>query len=193
MLVTSGTGWIGASENDDMSEYSFTLTIEGGLDPERVDALYEAGCGDMTFQGDETGRGSADVHREAATYFDAVVGAIRDIERVSGLRVVEIEDQELVGLADIAWRLDRTQESARLLAAGKRGPGGFPAPVVPRRRGRVWRWSEVADWSNRNLGTALDPEESRFVRVLNAALALRHAEDRLSRRERQVLLELAAS
>jgi len=176
-----------------MSEFSFTLTVEGGLDPARVDALYEAGCSDMTFQGGESGRGSADVHREAATYFDAVVGAIRDIERVPGLRVVEIEDQELVGLADIAWRLDRTQESVRLLVAGKRGPGGFPAPVAPRRRGRVWRWSEVADWSNRNLGTAFDPEESRFVRVLNAALALRHAEDRVSRRERQALLELAAS
>jgi hypothetical protein len=44
----------------------------------------------------------------------------------------------------------------------------------------VWRWSEVADWCNRNLGTAFDPQESRFVRVLNAALALRHAEDRVS-------------
>jgi hypothetical protein len=43
------------------------------------------------------------------------------------------------------------------------------------------------------LGTAFDPEESRLVRGLNAALALRHAEDRVSRRERQALLELAAS
>ena len=81
----------------------------------------------MTFQGDEAGPATADVHREAANLVDAVLSAIRDIERVPRLRVIEVERQDLVGLTDIAWRLDRSAESVRLLATGQRGPGGFPA------------------------------------------------------------------
>jgi hypothetical protein len=66
-----------------------------------------------------------------------VLSAIRDIELVSGLRVVEVERQEFVSLTDIAWRLGRTPESVRLLATGRRGPGAFPSPAVRRRRSQL--------------------------------------------------------
>lgn len=176
-----------------MTEHEFTLIVDGGLDAEVIEALFEAGCSDMTFQGDEVGPASVDVHREAGNLLDAVLSAIRDIERVPGLRVIEIERQDLVGLVDIAWRLGRTPESIRLLATGRRGPGGFPAPVVRRRRGRLWTWAEVAEWANRHLGTSFDPEEAKLVTMLNAALALRRGAPGLSESERQALQELAAA
>ncbi len=160
---------------------------------EVVDALFEAGCSDMTFQGDEAGPISVDVHREAEHLVDAVLGAIRDIERVPGLRVIEVERQDLVSLADIAWRLGRTAESVRLLATGRRGPGGFPAPAVRRRRGQLWKWAEVAEWTNRHLGASFDPEEPVLVSMLNAALTLRRGARVLSEPERRALQELAAA
>jgi hypothetical protein len=176
-----------------MTEYGFTLIIEGKLDLEVIEALFESGCSDMTFQGDEAGPATADVHREAASLIDAVLSAIRDIERVPRLRVVEVERQELVGLTDIGWRLARTPESVRLLAAGRRGPGGFPAPAVRRPRGQLWKWADVAEWANRNLGSSFDPQELAHVTVLNAALALRRGAPGLPEPARRALQELAAA
>src|ERR1041385_6775088 len=176
-----------------MSEYSFTLLIDGSRNEERLRALYEAGCDDMTFEGDESGgRSSADVHREAANLMEAVRSAVTDIERVPGLAVVAVADQELVGLADIAWRLDRSPESVRLLASGRRR-SGFPSPAVRRLRGQLWRWSEVAAWANRHLGMAFDPAEADLVAAINATLALRRLATRLPERERTALRTLGAA
>jgi len=175
-----------------MSEYSFTLEIDGPLTEERVRALYESGCDDMTFQGDETGPGSADVHREEPNLVDAILSAVSDIERVPGLTVHGVENQELVGLADIAWRLDRTPESIRLLASGRRR-SGFPSPVVRRRRGQLWRWSEVAAWANEHLDTQFDPHEADLIAAINAAFEVRRLSSRLAERERHALRTLAAA
>jgi hypothetical protein len=176
-----------------MTEYGFTLIVEGKLDLDVVEALFEAGCSDMTFEGDEAGPATADVHREAANLVEAVLSAIRDIERVPSLRVIEVERQDLVGVGDIAWKLNRTTESVRLLATGRRGPGGFPAPAVRRRRGQLWRWADVAVWANRHLGTRFDPGELVLIDMLNAALALRRGVPGLSEPERQALKDLAAA
>jgi len=175
-----------------MNEYSFTLQIDGPLTEERVRALYESGCGDMTFQGDETGPGSADVHREAPNFVDAILSAVSDIEHVRGLTVHGVENQELVGLADIAWRLDRTVESSRLLASGRRR-SGFPSPVVRRRRGQLWRWSEVAAWANEHLDMHFDPHETDLIAAINASLEVRRLASRLAERERRALRMLAAA
>jgi hypothetical protein len=175
-----------------MSEYSFTLLIDGTLTEERVRALHQAGCDDMTFQGDESGRASADVHREAGNLVEAVRSAVTDIESVPGLAVLAVEDQELVGLADIAWRLDRTLESVRLLASGRRR-SGFPSPAVRRVRGKLWRWSDVAEWANRHLGTSFDLDEADLITAINATLALRRIVTLLPERERTALRTLAAA
>ncbi len=176
-----------------MSQFDFVLVMEGPMDLAAVEALFEGGCSDMTFQGDEHG-GLALVHREAPVVIDAVLGAIRDIETASRLRVVEVENQEMVDLSDIAWRLGRTPESVRLLASGRRGPGGFPAPAVRRRRGQLWRWPEVAVWANEHLADVqLDPDEPARMAAINAALALRWRARRLPERERVELQELAAA
>jgi hypothetical protein len=56
-------------------------------------------------------------------------------------------DQDLVLVGDIARRVGRTRESVRLLVDGKRGPGGFPAPLGVVGEGtRIWPWSPVVEW-----------------------------------------------
>ncbi len=176
-----------------MAEYDFTLVIDGGLTPERLEDLYEAGCSDMTFQGGETGQASADVHREAPSFVDAVLSAVRDIERVPGLRVWEVENPDLVGIADLAWRLNRTPESVRLLAAGKRRKAAFPRPAVRRQRGQLWRWVEVASWANQHLGTNFDLDQPAHIAAVNTALALRRNVKVLPEPQRRTVKKLALS
>jgi hypothetical protein len=70
-----------------MAEFELELTIDGELTAERVNALYEAGCDDMTFSsiGNVV---SAMVTREAPSLEEAIVSAIETVESVSGLRAV---------------------------------------------------------------------------------------------------------
>lgn len=73
-----------------------------------------------------------------------------------GARPVRL-DQDLVSITDIAERTGRTRESVRLLADGRRGPGGFPAPIGTVGDGiRVWPWTVVVDWFRESLGHDLD-------------------------------------
>jgi hypothetical protein len=88
--------------------------------------------------------------------------------------------------------LDRTAESIRLLASGRRR-SGFPTPVVRRRRGQLWRWSEVAAWANEHLGTDFDPHEADLIAAINAALEVRRLVTRLPEPERRALRTLAAA
>lgn len=65
-------------------------------------------------------------------------------------------DQDLVSVSDIARRAGRSRESVRLLVDGKRGPGGFPAPLGVVGEGtRVWPWSVVLEWLDQALGVDL--------------------------------------
>jgi len=162
-----------------MTEHEFTLVIDGDLADEKVAAtLFEVGCDDATF-GIIDGIGYGEFIREASTFADAVMSAIRQVESVAGLRVMHIEPDDIVTMTDIAERLDRTRESVRLLIAGQRGPGGFPPPIShSRERSRLWRWSDVAEW----LGQ-IEPEEeesARFMAAVNAALELRHRLDQMT-------------
>ncbi|HUC36932.1 MAG TPA: hypothetical protein VMR97_07400 [Acidimicrobiales bacterium] len=174
-----------------MPEYEFTLVIEGDLTQEDVArALFEAGCDDATF-GVIDGMGYGDFVREAASFSDAVLGAIRQVESTNLLRVLRVEPDDIVTMADIADRLDRTRESVRLLIAGRRGPGGFPSPISHGvERGRLWRWSDVAMWLDQ-----LEPDEleaAHFIAAVNATLELRRhlpvLNDYLAAKEIQALI-----
>lgn len=174
--------------------YEFTLSVAGGaLTHALADELYEAGCDDMTFEGSfDAGPApiTAHVDREAGSFMDAVMSAITDIESVPGLRVEALEAGDMVTLGEIAKRLKRTRESVRLLMTGRRGSGGFPAPIARiGRHGTVWSWPDVVAWANRSLGTNIDPGVAAEAPVVNAALRLRRA----SQSEREALRPLLAS
>jgi hypothetical protein len=57
------------------------------------------------------------------------LAAVDQVESIQGLRVMRVEPDDIVTMAEIADRSDRTRESVRLLIAGQRGPGGFPRPM----------------------------------------------------------------
>jgi hypothetical protein len=82
------------------------------------------------------------------------------------MQVVGVEDEDLVTLQTIAQRLDRSYESLRLIAAGKRGPGGFPAPITAG-QWSLYSWTEVTRWF-RSHGTNL-PQADRRAQTLAAA------------------------
>ena len=173
-----------------MREYSFTLAIEGDVD-EKLDELFEAGCDDATF-GSVDGAHYADFDREAPTLAKAVYSAIVDVESVPGLRVRRVEPDDLVTAAEIAERLGRTRESVRLLSAGKRGPGNFPAPVSHlQSRNRLWRWSDVAAWAGET--NAQELAEARLIAAANAALELRAARAGLTDSDRDLVASLPLS
>lgn len=163
-----------------MTEHELDIRIDGELTDDRIEQLFEAGCGDMTFTGGEGFTTStALVKREGPTFLDAAFSAIRDIEKVDGLRVVGVDAEDLVSMADIARRLGRSHQSVKYLVDGKRGPGGFPAPDLWIDGKRpAWEWADVTAWTDANLGTNFgDDPTARAGRALNAALALRQADE----------------
>jgi hypothetical protein len=172
-----------------MSEFEFTLVIDGDLEDEAVlDKLFEAGCDDATF-GVIDGIGYGDFHREARSFIKALVSAIKAVEGPGGLKVLHVEPDDVVTMADIAHRLDKSREYVRLLVAGRKGRGGFPPPISHLRgRSRLWRWSDVATWAG-----MLDEEaqeQAQFIAAVNALLELRRS--RLGKQERERLLKVVA-
>lgn len=167
-----------------MPEHHFTLIVTGPV-AEHADELYEAGCDDALL-GEIDGVPYADFDREADTLAQALTTAITQIQSVAGLRVVRVEPDDLVTAAEIAQRLGRTRESVRLLAAGQRGAGDFPAPVShTRRRSRLWRWADVLAWTGQ-----ADPDElaaAQFIAAINAALELHARASALREPERRAL------
>jgi hypothetical protein len=157
--------------------YTFTLLLHGAdpLTKDNMRALERAGCNDALF-GRRGTVSYANYDREAASFGEAVLSAIRDVERaVPGLKVTRVEPEELVSASQIALRTKRTRESIRLLIEGKRGPGNFPAPAVWLSSSRkLWRWTDVADWFTTNLQNPVsDVQTAAFVASVNAALAFR--------------------
>jgi hypothetical protein len=170
-------------------EFEFVLVVDGPIeDDAMIDLLYEAGCGDATL-GSVDGVGFAEFMREADRFAEAVTSAIADVEKVAGFRVRRVEPDDLVTLSEIGERLGRTRESVRLLAAGERGAGDFPAPASHlRSRFRLWRWSEIAAWAN--VVSKEDRANALFVAALNAALEMR-ALRQLPAAERTMVRRLA--
>lgn len=173
-----------------MKAYDFTLVLAGGspdLLERHIDDFYEAGCDDALF-GERDGVVYGDFSREARGLAEAVCSAIRDVEGAAdGVTVARVEPDVLVTLAAIADRLGRSEESVRLLIVGKRGPGGFPAPIarLGRRKSRLWRWTDVLAWM-KDLEEGPPDESAREARILeaiNGALALRRASAGLDEQE----------
>jgi hypothetical protein len=178
-----------------MSTYEFTLRIDREITEEEADALYGVfNDGSIT-----TGSGRTEIEftREAQGWAYAIGSAIRDVEGVAGLTVTGVGQEDLVSVLDIAHRARRSREAVRLWAAGKRGPGGFPAAAWRSPAGeRFWSWAHVARWikDNLNLAVEAEPEELRRAdEILRARQAITDArrilnEDECMRRQLGPLL-----
>lgn len=109
---------------------------------------------------------------------------------VEGLSVRRVDEDDLVTVNDIAERIDRSRQSVNQLIAGDRGDGTFPQPLGRTRgHGRVWSWSEVAEWA----GADYDAETGAVLRAVNGALALRRAGRALGDKSLRRLVEVATA
>lgn len=173
-----------------MTTWGFTLRLNREPTDEELDLLFEAGCDDSAPEG-------ALLHfdREADTLLHAVLSASRDVAKVPGLRVGGVTRDDVVSLREIAARLDRTYESARLLAEGKRGPGSFPPPVIDIGFTKLYLWVEIEEWAHGSLGSqgAAPADPERDIALADAVLTVRNRLANASRSERKAILELIAA
>ena len=176
-----------------MTTYQFTLIVEAPdlQSDDLVEALYEAGCDDALIgRVDDTQY--LDFDRESLSLEEAILSAVADVEHVDGVEVIRLADAGLVSMTEIAARIQRTRESVRLLIAGERGPGGFPAPVTdPRNRYRLWRWFDVERWLASYLEQQQPPTDDHAAAAINAVLELRHHGRYIEPTSRARLRELA--
>jgi hypothetical protein len=147
-----------------VTTHEFTFVLDHALDDDEIDALFDAGCDDATPE-IEQARTLLHFDRDAPNLADALVSALDNVQ-ASGLQVVAVESNDLVTVKDIAARTGRTYESVRLLAAGKRGPGGFPAPMAPG-GWQFYSWAQVSQWFATNVGGVR--EASTYDRIIAAA------------------------
>jgi len=77
-----------------MTSHEFTLKMNREVTDDEIEALYEAGCDDA---GIETGPLGTiiDFTRTAPSLAEALVSAVRDIEKVPGLRAVGVAAQPI--------------------------------------------------------------------------------------------------
>jgi predicted DNA-binding transcriptional regulator AlpA len=138
-----------AKQTEPMRSYNFTLILSGvrEIEAEVEDALFDAGCDDALL-GSRDGVVFLDFEREAPSAREAVLSAIADVGKAGiGARVARVEPDELVTMAEIARRTNRSRENIRQLAAGLRGPGDFPPPVANlKQKSPIWRWADVEAW-----------------------------------------------
>jgi hypothetical protein len=159
-------------------EHEFVLVLSGVAELTSIvmDSLYEAGCDDAT-PSIRFGRVYLTFARLAPSLRDAILKAIQDVKRANiGAGVLYVDDCNLVSQADIARRINRTRQQVGQYVSGRRGPGGFPAPVCDLTEGHpLWQWCEVSYWLWQN-GIVGDGvlNESRVVAAINSALELFH-------------------
>ncbi len=169
-----------------MTTWNFRVSLNRAPTDEEADALYEAGLDDCSIGG---GPGGIDHYlmcdREADSMLDAIASVIAQIKTVPGLWPIAVGEDDGVTLGDAARRHGgRTQASLRQLAAGQRGPGGFPAPLIEADNIRLYSWAEISEWLRTRMGDDIPPENpdvalaDALVR-LNCRARAAHREDGL--------------
>jgi len=165
-----------------MTSYEFTLKLNRQVTADEADMLYGSGCDDSAIETGPLGT-RIDFDRDAKSLAEAIATAVRDIEKVPGLRAVGVACDNMVALADIAARAGVSREAVRLWAVGRRGPGSFPSPVLITTGGEsVWDWEQVAAWlaeyRNRRSHATFNRADTR-LRVLCTADRVLAARDAL--------------
>ncbi|MEV0716994.1 hypothetical protein [Asanoa sp. NPDC050611] len=110
--------------------------------------------------------------RPGSALADAIATAIDHVETRTELHVVRVADRDWLTLAEIAARIGRSREIVRLWAVGRRGPGGFPAPLEPDRDTSYYSWAQVSPWLRERMGYDL-PDDEPILAATNLALQLR--------------------
>lgn len=148
-------------------DFAIIANCPQGLTPVVEDALFEAGCDDVTLS-IRYGLLYLEFSRSAQNLQEAIVSAILDIRKSElDLRVIRVDECNLVSASDIARRSDRSRQMIHQYMTGKRGPGGFPPPVCNLAdHAPLWAWCAVSYWLVQN--QILRAEESMNAEVVQA-------------------------
>lgn len=170
-----------ASSNTNV--FTVLLRIPAAREPdEYAERIYESRSLDDAMLGGPDANGVFDLEfdRPGKSFPRVVLKAITAVQEVlPEAELLRVEPDDLVTIAAIAARAGRSHESVRLLSQGRRGPGGFPAPAGRiDEKTQVWRWSEVAQWFEEEMGMEIaDAPEAAFLAALNDVLELRRLGD----------------
>jgi len=152
--------------------------------PNLEDALFEAGCDDALLQSINN-TVMLEFDRQAPNLKTAILSAISNVESADiDVYVASIAPEHLVGLSDIAERINATRQSVSLMAQGKRLKGNFPTPIFKlNNKSTLWRWTDVISWLKKQgkLQNTHLLEEAIFIEDLNVALELREPDARKRR------------
>ena len=171
-----------------MTQFEFTVVLDRVPNDDEYDLFFEAGLDDTTPE-TRDGRCVLNVNRKAKSLNAAIESVVKDVKK-AGFTAVGIEEEDLVSLRTIAQRMGRSYESVRLLASGKRGPGGFPAPLS----GDGWAlysWVKVSEWFHAHYG--VEPNLSDDERVLAATDYLLRARELVGSEEILMLVTALAT
>ncbi|EIA1625486.1 hypothetical protein V8046_004781 [Vibrio parahaemolyticus] len=119
-----------------------------------------------------------DFDREANSYEEAVVSAIKPVNSVDGLTVKSVDAGQYVGLSDTAELSQLTRSALSKFSKGERGDGIFPTPYL-RVQGKVplYDWSEIAQWlESRGLVEKGIADNAKITAQLNMELKLEKGE-----------------
>ncbi|WP_280724802.1 hypothetical protein [Kitasatospora sp. MAA4] len=124
---------------------------------------------------------------EAPTLVEAVADVARRIRLIPGLRAVAARHDDMVTLGEAAQRSGRTRTSLDLLASGKRGPGGFPAPEWTTPGTSFYSWAKITAF----LVSLGDEVEETSLEIVLADSLLRVAHE-VENRKVHVTVEVLA-
>lgn len=103
--------------------------------------------------------------------------------------------EDYVSLKEIAERTGRTVAAVDHWVTGRRGPGEFPKPPVPRQRVSLYSWAEVSMWLVANGLAALSHADvgiAEICEVTDATLRARRLQRQLSATDQETLARAVA-
>jgi hypothetical protein len=130
-----------------MNEYEFTLKFrlpDATADPAQfVDALADAGCDDALLGVGQRGRIALDFSREAASAFEAIASAVRNVRSaIPGAELTEASP-DFVSISDVAEIAGCTRQNMRKLVHSH--VATFPV-AVHEGSPSVWHLASVLKW-----------------------------------------------
>lgn len=174
--------------------YEFTLILKNvhKNTPNLEDSLYAAGCDDalINFKNNAV---FLDFDREATSFKDAIISAIKQVESTSiKATVASVAPENLVTISDVAKRLNKTRQVISLWikeARRKSTSRPFPQPTMKlAEKSPLWKWRDIIEWLyyHHLIQEKELVDRAILIENLNAALENR---DSAVRKSREQLLE----
>ncbi len=142
-----------------MKEFEFTLKFNlsgSSIEPDAfIERLEKEDCNDALIGVGQKKRIALQFNREAETALEAVISAIKDVERaIPDAKLIEATP-DIVGLSDIAQMLNFSRQNMRKLMLNN--ITSFPVPI---HEGKVslWHLSNVLAWFKKEKNHAIDEQ-----------------------------------